>query len=288
MLRRIAALPRAVRLHAEVESARRREARALVAAGEAACASRALGQGPEVARAVADAAALRERRDATRRAAAASFEQDRTDWAGASSGLKVLVLVRGWLVRAVLAAQRRRIERELAPLLGTIGAHALASPEAAATLPASLAAGVEQERARAERAAAERARLLEPLGGHALPPAVGAGLREASRVALGVGRELRSRLVPRLPGLVGLAAGWGVAQSFTASRWAGVAERLGLRDGGPWVVSPETYERLESWVPLVAAALCAYLGSQLWARVERRYGTAAPEGRIPGPVSPEP
>lgn len=275
MLRRIAALPRAARLYVDVALARRREARALAAAGEAACESAALAASAELARALGDAATLRGRRDAALRAAAASLDQDRTDWADAPSWLRLVIVARGLLVRAVLDAQRRRVERELAPLLEAIGTAAMGKPPVAAALPAGVRAGVEQERARAEGAASERAQLLAPFDGRALPPRVTAGARELARVALGVERELRSRLVPRLPGLVGLGAGWWVAHAFTTSRWAGFAERLGLRQGGPWVVSRETYERLEFWVPLVAAAVCAHLGSRLWRSLERRYAAAA-------------
>jgi hypothetical protein len=152
----------------------------------------------------------------------------------------------------------------------------MATPPVAATLPESLKTGIEEERARAERAAAERGQLLAPFGGRALPPPVSNGLGDLARFALGLGGELRSRLVPRLPGVVGLAAGWWIAHAFTSSHWEGFMGRLGLRRGGPWVVSPETYERLEFWVPLVAAALCAYLGSRFWRSLERRYTADAP------------
>ncbi len=276
MWRRIAALPRAARLNADVHLARRREARALAAAGEAACDAPGLGTSAEVAHALEDAATLRARRDAARRAEAASLDADRADWADAPPWLKLVIVARGLLVRSVARAQRRRIERALAAHLATIGAEAIATPQIATALPDHVRGSVEQERERAERAAAERAQLLAPFGGRALPTSVGAGLREVSRAGVGLLRELRSRLVPRLPGVVGLAAGWWVAHAFTASRWADLTERLGLRHGGPWVVSGETYERLEFWVPLVAAALCAYLGSRFWRSLERRYTVSVP------------
>jgi hypothetical protein len=287
MWSRIAALPRAARLHLAVERARRSEGRALALAGDQACGIPELGAPAEIAGAVAGASPLRERRDAARRAAEASFDQDRTDWADASPSLKVLILARGLLVRAVLRAQRRRIERELAPLLERIGAHALAAPSVAARLPEPALAEVERQRARAGAASAERAELLAPLGGRALPPSFSAAARETSRVAAGLGQELRARLLPRLPGLAGLVAGWWVAHAFTSSRWDAFTERLGLRRGGPWVVSGETYERLEFWIPLVAAALCGYLGSRVWAAVERRYAAPPPrqEGEDVPPVS---
>ncbi len=276
MWRRIAALPRAARLNADVHLARRREARALAAAGEAAADLPVLGTSGEVAHAVAHAATLRARRDAARSAEAASLDADRADWADAPPWLKLVIVARGLFVRGVARAQRRRIERELAVHLGTIGAEAIANPQIATTLPDHVRGSVEQERARAELAAAERAQLLAPFGGRALPMPVGAGLRELSRASVALGRELRSRLVPRLPGVVGLAAGWWVAHAFTGSRWADLTERLGLRHGGPWVVSGETYERLEFWVPLVTAAVCAYLGSRLWGSLERRYTVGVP------------
>lgn len=287
MWSRIAALPRAARLYADAAFARRREARALAKAGEVACDITGLQGSAEASRALADAATLRERRDAACRAAAASLEADRADWADAPSWLKLVIVARGLLVRGVLGAQKRQIERALAPLLKVIGEDAMATPPVAALLPDHVRTGIEQERARGERASAERAQLLAPFGGRALPSSVTTGGRELARVALGLESEFRSRLVPRLPGLVGLGAGWWVAHAFTASRWAAFTDRLGLRQGGPWVVSRETYERLEFWVPLVSAALCAYLGSRFWRSLERRYTTGAP-GRHPDDVRQEP
>jgi hypothetical protein len=276
MWSRIAALPRAARLYIAVERARRHEARALAGAGEQAWGIPELGTPAELERALAHAAPLRERRDAARRAAEASFEQDRADWADASPSLKLGILARGLLVRAVLRAQQRRVERALAPALQEIGAYAVATPPVASLLPATAREAVEAERARAAAATAERARLLAPHGGRALPPSVASAAREVSRVAVGLGGELRARLLPRLPGLAGLVAGWWVAHAFTSSRWDAFTERLGLRRGGPWVVSGETYERLEFWVPLVAAGLCGYFGSRAWAAIERRYAAPAP------------
>jgi len=172
MWSRIAALPRAARLHVTVKRARRSEARSLALAGDQACGSPELGATPEIARALAGASPLRERRDAARRAAAASLDQDRADWADASPSLKVLILARGLLARAVLRAQRRRIERELVPLLEQIGAHAVAAPSIAARLPEPALAEVERQRARAEAASAERGSScwLPSGGARCLPP----------------------------------------------------------------------------------------------------------------------
>jgi hypothetical protein len=283
MWRQIAVQPRAAWLHVELELARRGEARALALAGDAACGGDAAAGGAEIAGARAAAFELRKERDAVRRAAAASLDEDRADWATASAWLKLLVVARGLLVRAALRARERRIARDLAPILREIGAHVLGRA-APAQLPGHVVAAAAQRRRRAEDLAARRVELLAPFGGHALPSWASAGARELSRVALGVARELRSRLLPRLPGLAGLAAGWWVAQSFTASRWAAFSQRLGLRHGGPRVVTAETYERLEFWAPLLAAAACAYAGSRVWALLERRYGgEPAAQRAVPEP-----
>jgi hypothetical protein len=54
------------------------------------------------------------------------------------------------------------------------------------------------------------------------------------------------------------------------------------------VVSGETYDRLEFWVPIVVAALCAYGGSRAWAALERRYAAPPPEAeRGDAPAAPD-
>jgi hypothetical protein len=268
----VASQPRAAWLQVALEIARHREARALALAGEAACGNAGVACDAESTRAVGDASTLREERDAMGRALAASLDEDRADWVTASPWLKAVIVARGLLVRAVLRARRRRIERDLAPILRNVGSLAVVRCSAGGLLPDDVAAAVEQRRREVDDATARLQQFLEPLGGRALPPWARAGVRQTSRFAIGLGGQVGSRLLPRLPGLAGLAAGWWVAQSFTASRWAAFTQTLGLRRGGPRVVSAETYQRLEFWVPLLSAALCAYAASRLGALLERRYG----------------
>ncbi len=275
MWRRGASLPRAAWLHVTREIAHRRQGRALALAGEAACGSPEIVRDAGIARALGEASKLREERDSVRRALTASLDEDRADWVTASSWLKSVIVARGLLVRAVLRSRERKIERDLAPILREVGAHALARHAEGRVLPRDVVVAVERRRREADDATAQLQQVLEPLGGRALPAWASTGARESSRFAIGLASQICSRLLPRLPSLAGLAAGWWVAHSFTSSRWAAFTQSLGLRRGGPRVVSAERYQQLQFWVPLLAAALCAYAGARFWALLERRYGQSA-------------
>jgi hypothetical protein len=85
--------------------------------------------------------------------------------------------------------------------------------------------------------------------------------------SLGFGRavlvQLRSHLLPKAPALAGLAVGWWIARTYTDSHLQSVLRSLGIGKGGTRVVSSSTYEAMRFWLPLLAAALCAYLGERL-------------------------
>jgi hypothetical protein len=118
---------------------------------------------------------------------------------------------------------------------------------------------------RGELAAAtgERERRVAQLGGHGLP----VWTARAGTEAVGFGRavlaQLRSHLMPKAPALVGLAIGWWIANTYTDSHLRSVLRSVGIGSGGTRVVSSSTYEAMSFWLPLLAAALCAYLGERL-------------------------
>jgi len=238
-----------------------------------------------------EAAGLATELQAVQNALAASLEQDRADYPPASSWAKPVVVARGLLARLVLRDRARRLGNVLRPLHRALGAASLGNrleapngttrPEAA-----GLAREIAEQRRDLEAAEAERLRLLAPWGGKALPDWAHRVLNEGLAIGVAIGKEARVRLLPRLPGLVGLGAGWWVAHAFTASYWDRLTDGVGLRRGGPTVVSADTYRSLQFWVPLLAAAICAYLGSRLSASVERRYSRQPVPDRPPQSQGP--
>jgi hypothetical protein len=259
-----------------MELARRHERMLLERLGKTVSPQKSSSQDREVQEMLAEAAGLGAELEGVQRSRAASLEQDRNDYPAASSWAKPAVIVRGLLARLVLHDNARRIRIKLRPLHRALGAASLDGQlpaENGATRPisADIAQAIELQRREFGAAQAERFRLLEPFGGRALPEWANVVLKECSALGSAFVKEARASLVPRLPGLAGLAAGWWVVRAFTASHWDRLMVVFGLRRGGPKVVSAETYERLQFWIPLFAAALCAYLCSRVSAFLRKRY-----------------
>ncbi len=275
---RVRAALRALSLARRIDATRRLEGAALARAGEAV--ARTWATVDPAPAAVARVVEARRRIAALDAATSASLDQDRADYASVAVRVQPLVITRGLAARVILRHQRRVALRHLdathadlgrATLDGTAGLPAAAVPhildEAIASARADLAA--------AER---ERAELLAPLGGSLLPHGLATVVTEGSAFGRAVWTQLRGQLLPRAPALAGLVVGWWVAHTYTDSRWKAALHRFGFGDGGTTVVSPETYERMRFWLPLLAAAACAYAGSRLAALIRRRYGSAADGG----------
>ena len=94
-------------------------------------------------------------------------------------------------------------------------------------------------------------------------------------------KETRGALVPRLPGLAGLAVGWWIAQTFTDSPLSATLHSWGLGDGPRHAVRSDTLHAMNFWLPLVAAALASYAGSRLAALIRSRY-SPPPDAVVPG------
>jgi hypothetical protein len=60
-----------------------------------------------------------------------------------------------------------------------------------------------------------------------------------------------------------MAVGWWIADTYTDSHVRSVLRSVGIGSGGTRVVSGSTYKALSFWLPLLAAALCAYLGERI-------------------------
>jgi hypothetical protein len=194
----------------------------------------------------------------------ASLEADRADLREVAGWMKPVVVVRGVCTRVVLRHRRSTERRALRPRLEALGELVSGSP----------AGEVVALRRQLTLIASERERWGAPYGGSALPT----WAPQAARETVGFGRavlmQLRSQLLPKAPALVGLAVGWWVANTYTDSHLRSALRSIGIGGGGTRVVSSSTYEAMSFWLPLLAAALCAYLGERIGAhyRFARQHG----------------
>jgi hypothetical protein len=207
---------------------------------------------------------VREVVEGERRAAAlvaegqASLDADRADLRAVAAWVKPAVVLRGLCTRLVLRHRRSLERRALQPRFEALGELATRSAE-----PGSLAREVAAARGRLAEIIAERERWVAPYGGRALPD----WTTQAGAEAVGFGRavliQLRSHLLPKAPAIAGLTVGWWIANTYTDSHLRSALRSLGIGSGGTRVVSSSTYEAMTFWLPLLAAALCAYLGERL-------------------------
>jgi hypothetical protein len=144
---------------------------------------------------------------------------------------------------------------------------------------------LQHDRRRAQRAldaAHEALGRAAALGGVGVP---GPGVAQSREVAFAwnehaarevrgfngaVWEQLRSHLLPKAPALVGMAVGWWIADTYTDSHIRSALRTIGIGSGGTHVVSGSTYRAMTFWLPLLAAAVCAYAGERLWQRVVGR------------------
>jgi hypothetical protein len=241
-----------------LESARRRAAEqrerdALVRAGEALAAAIERDPGAAVEELPAGIRQLRRRVDDLTEEIPRSLEADRADYVRVSSNLRGLVILRGLCTRAILRHQRARCWRDLRPLYAQLGAAAIKRSPSLTATPRAPAVQVEAAPLPWMSRVADEAKLL----GRALK------------------RQLRDRLFPRLPALVGLAAGWWVANTYTDSHWKSTLRSVGIGGGGTHVVSGEMYRLMMFGLPILSAAVCAYLSDRLAHFIRGRYAQLA-------------
>lgn len=143
---------------------------------------------------------------------------------------------------------------------------------------------LQHDRRRAERcldAAHEALGRAAALGGRdaggTTAPSGEAGLPWSDRLGVeargffaAVGVQLRGHLFPKAPALVGMVVGWWIANTYTDSHVRSVLRSVGIGSGGTHVVSGSAYRAMSFWMPLLAAALCAYLGERAWERLVGR------------------
>jgi hypothetical protein len=179
-----------------------------------------------------------------------SRAKDRADYAAVSPWVRPLVVGRGFCERMVLRHLRARSRHRLEPLYQQLGATAVTAPQAT---PASASAFVPAVHAAHTHTAA----------------------KESLAFGIAFVKQLQSVLLPRAPALAGLAVGWWIARTYTDSRWRSVLHRVGIGDGGTRVVSSDTLQAMSFWLPILAAAICAYAGDRIARWFRRRYETPA-------------
>jgi hypothetical protein len=190
-----------------------------------------------------------------------SLETDRVDLTTVARWMGPVVILRGVCSRLVLRHGMTAARRGLRPCYEALGELAAGGGNA----PTALARQVAEVRASLARVQAERERWVAPYGGSAMPAgAVRAGV-ETAGFGRAVARQLRSQVFPKAPALVGLAVGWWVANTYTDSHLRSALRSIGIGSGGTRVVSSSTYEMMSFWLPLLAAALCAYVGERIGA-----------------------
>jgi hypothetical protein len=231
--------------------------------------------GAEVARAEphrgdAFAQLIREIAEGERRAAAlaaegrASLEADRADLRAVPAWVMPAVVLRGLCTRLVLRYRQSLERRALRPRFESLGDLATGSAERGAQS-GSLAREVAWVRVELASVIAERERRVASFGGRALPEWTTRTAAEAVGFGRAVLTQLRSHLLPKAPAIAGLTVGWWIANTYTDSHLRSALRSLGIGSGGTRVLSSSTYDTMIFWLPLLAAALCAYLGERLGA-----------------------
>ena len=269
MLTRIQTQLHEIRLDLHTRWLRRQERLALRRLGRALASRPRVGEDETMRRLRAGLADGEARLGALTAACDASLTADRSDLARVAVWMGPVVMVRGLSARAVLRHQGMLVRRALEPQY-----EALAAAVSGLTAggregdPAAIRATLERERARREAEYGDNNR--------------SDWMRHAGTETVGLGRavaaQLRSALVPKGPALAGMAMGWWIANTYTDSHLRSVLRSVGIGNGGTRVVSGSTYRAMSFWLPLLAAALCAYLGERLAAYYRERTGPVAESG----------
>jgi len=273
-LARISTAFHAARLNLRIRQARRREREALARLGEMVADGGEAGTGDVGAATRSEIRRIRLQRDSLTQALARSLDADRADYAVVSRYLRPMVVLRGLCDRGILHHHLQRCRRELHPLYQELGEAVMAEvPHTVARVRVSAPLGdaVRAARRAGEAAATERASRLAPFGGATLAPWTGHLAQESRTLGGAVTKQLRSQLLPRASALGGLAAGWWVANTYTDSHWRSALRSVGIGQGGTHVVSAETYRTMSLLLPILSAAVCAYLCDRLAFGLRRRY-----------------
>jgi hypothetical protein len=245
-----------LRLGVRQRGLRRRELVALARLGRTTLADGGSREGRLAALAV-EAAGARGRLSALDEERRVALAQTRADLAAVPRWMAPVVFVRGASARAVLRQRRGLIEKAMHELHLTAGRLAMAT----ATSPA--AREVQAIRSELAGAASERQRRLAGLDAHPLPVWVDRAREEGKQFGGAVWTQVRSQLTPKVPALAGMAMGWWITTTYTDSHARSILRSVGIGHGGTHVVSGSTYKVMHFGLPLLAAALCAYVGDRV-------------------------
>ena len=243
----------ALRLGVRQRGLRRRELEALARLGRVTLADGGSREG-RLAALATDATTARGRLVALEEERRAALAHSRADLAAMPRWMAPVVLLRGASARAVLRQRRAAIEQGLHELHLTAGRLAMTT----ATSPAAR----EVQAIRSELAGAASALAARPL-----PAWVERARSEGKHFGGAVWTQLRSQLLPKAPALAGMAVGWWITRTYTDSHARSILRSVGIGHGGTHVVNGSTYKAMQFWLPLLAAALCAYLGKRLAATI---------------------
>lgn len=270
---RVGAIFDELRLDMRERNARREERKALIRLGQAtATAGPADLDLPQLYTEVREGG---HKLDELRSAAANSLDADREDYAVSARWMRPVVVLRGLCTRAVLHHHMMLGRRALAAPEEAIGVAVANRPTVFARHPDEVKA-VADARAGLRAVIEERKRRLEPFGGSALPswfPHLG---RESTVLGRALWLQLKPTILPRGSALVGLTVGWWLANTYTDSHLRSVLHSLGVGSGGKRVVNGETYQAMMFWLPILAAAVFAYLADRAHFLIQRRYNRPTP------------
>ena len=274
--RRFTAALSELRLDLNLRVIRWRERRALARLGAAAAAG-GPQEGTEHGSLLAQIRRRKLRMDELGAALDASRKADLADFVTASRWMRPVVVLRGLCSGAVLRHQIALCRRSLTEPHQALGAAVIQSRKAEAELPQDLVRAVTDARSDLHSVIEERSQRLLPYGGSALPKWFPHMRRECTALGRALWLQLRPSVLPRSPALVGLAVGWWMADTYTDSHFRSVLHSLGIGQGGRRVVSGETYRLMMFWLPILVAALCAYLADRAHVVIQRRYIRPAPD-----------
>ena len=256
MIRHLQAQLDALRHGVRQRDLRRRELDALARLGQVTLADGGSREG-RLAALAAEASTGRSRLAALEAERRAAADQSRADLAAVPRWMAPVVLVRGASAQAVLRQRRVAMERarhELHLTAGRLAMTAAASPTARE---------VQAIRAELAAAASEHQRRQAALEARPLPAWAERARGEAQHFGGVLWVQLRSQLMPRAPALAGMAMGWWITSTYTDSHARSILRSVGIGHGGTHVVSASTYKTMQFGLPLLAAAVCAYVGQRI-------------------------
>jgi hypothetical protein len=260
MIDRVHAQLDAIRLGVRQRGLRRREQAALARLGRATLADGRAREG-RLATLATEAATARSRLVALEKERLATLASTRADLAAVPRWMAPVVLVRGASARAVVRHGRAVIEKAMHETHLTAGRLAMTT---ATSVAAREVQGIRTELA---GVASERERRKAELDARPLPAWAERARAEGKHFGGAVWTQLRSQLTPKAPALAGMAMGWWITSTYTDSHARSILRSVGIGHGGTHVVSGSMYKAMQFGLPLLSAAVCAYVGGRIAAAV---------------------